>query len=189
MQRKASAKRRPASECHGDAAEAPEESSERPSLHLSRLAKNLRDAADKHPDAQGPLLEFLTEHWGQQPRSATPTRDYEESFQSAANDQPYREDHAIDSSMYSEPEKIVLQAIQFLVTVRSGMPAKLPPGLPANATFKNLGKWGRFPTVKDLACVLCGKGTHPGSAGHTGENRNASAEEVHNWVENGVWVI
>ena len=135
VQRKASAKRRPASERPGDTAEAPEESSERPLLHLSRLATNLRDAAAKHPDAQGPLLEFLTEHWGQQPRSATPTRDYEESFQSAANDQPYREDHAIDSSMYSEPEKIVLQAIQFLVTVRSGMPAKLPPGLPANATY------------------------------------------------------
>ena len=55
--------------------------------------------------------------------------------------------------------------------------------------FKNLGKWGRFPTVKELACVLCGKGTHPGSTGHTGENYNASAEEVHNWVENGVCVI
>ena len=55
--------------------------------------------------------------------------------------------------------------------------------------FKLLGTWGRFPTVKELACVLCGKGTHPGSTGHTGENCKASAEEVHNWVENGMWVI
>ena len=357
VQRKASAKRRPATESPGDTAEAAEESSESPFLRLSQLAKNLRDAAAEHPGAQGPLLEFLTKHWGQQPRSATPTRSYEEPFQSTANDQPYREDHefAHESSMYSEPEKVVLQAIQFLVTVRSGMPAKLPLGLPANATFvysamqlalayappgfhgllnsletlqthlrqlfdetekgrtayrsaqcyltelsgdfkttlglakrrlmgepavehlydgwsdkvmsadldyldplellktsveivttalaknltkaqvaasaqralasaahspghvytrtpppppgldipdgarhsrtggkhhfKLLGKWGRFPTVKELACVLCGKGTHPGSTGHTGENCKASAEEVHNWVEYGMWVI
>jgi hypothetical protein len=39
--------------------------------------------------------------------------------------------------MYSEPEKVVRQAIQFLVTARSGLgiPAKLPVGLLAHAIF------------------------------------------------------
>jgi hypothetical protein len=55
------------------------------------------------------------------------------------NDQSYYEDNenARKSSMYSEPEKVGRQAIQFLVTARSGLgiPAKLLVGLPAHAIF------------------------------------------------------
>ncbi len=42
-----------------DATEGPREQF----LHLSRLAKELRDAAADHPLAHGPLLDFLSEHW------------------------------------------------------------------------------------------------------------------------------
>ena len=69
-----------------------------------------------------------------------------------------------------------------------------PPGLGHGRNggkhlFKELKKWGRFPQVPQLACVLCGKGIQPGSKGHMGNECQATDAEVHNWVENGVWVV
>ena len=69
-----------------------------------------------------------------------------------------------------------------------------PPGLGHGRNggkhlFKDLKKWGRFPQVPQLACVLCGKGIQPGSKGHMGNECQATDAEVHNWVENGVWVV
>ena len=69
-----------------------------------------------------------------------------------------------------------------------------PPGLGHGRNsgkhhFKHLKKWGRFPQVPQLACVLCGKGIQLGSTGHLGEDCKATDAEVLNWVEHGVWVV
>jgi hypothetical protein len=102
-------------------------------LHLSRLAKELRDAAAGHPGAQGPLLDFLKRHWTPQggdevPFQSTPTNKH-------LSDSYEEQDDYVESSKFSEAEQIVNQAIQFLVTIRSGLPVKLPVGLSPSATF------------------------------------------------------
>ena len=62
--------RQPKPVSSGTTAGATEESDRAQFLHLSRLAKDLRDAAADYPGAQGALLEFLIKHWGQPPRGA-----------------------------------------------------------------------------------------------------------------------
>ena len=130
----AGAKRGPTPVPPGSDAETTEVSSE-DSIHLSRLAKGLRDAAAGNRGAQGAILDFLSEQWGQLPQRATPTRDLEDTLQSSpTNGQPYSEDDDVPfASSHSDAEKIVLQALQFLLCARSGLPKRLPEDLPANA--------------------------------------------------------
>ncbi len=90
-------------------------------LQLSRLAKDLRDAAADHPGAQGPLLEFLERHWAPRnddevPFRTTPTNKH-------LSDSYDEQDDYVEASKFSEAEQIVNQAIQFLVNIRSGLPA------------------------------------------------------------------
>jgi hypothetical protein len=122
--------RQPKPVSSGTTAGATEESDRAQFLHLSRLAKDLRDAAADYPGAQGALLEFLIKHWGQPPRGATQTPDYKDPPQSIEDPDEY-----IESSKYSEPEQVVNQALKFLVTIRSGMQAQLPVGILPNASF------------------------------------------------------
>jgi hypothetical protein len=128
--KKANTTRQPKPVSSGTTAGATEDSDEGQFLHLSRLASDLRDAAANHPGAHALLLSFLNEHWGQPPRSATQTPDYEDPPQSFEDHDEY-----IESSKYSEAEQVVNQALKFLVTVRSGMHAKLPVGILPNAAF------------------------------------------------------
>ena len=62
----------------GTTAGATEDAGDAHFLHLSRLAKDLRDAAVGHPGAQGVLLDFLKKNWTPQggdevPFPSTPT--------------------------------------------------------------------------------------------------------------------
>ena len=100
-------------------------------LHLSRLAKDLRDSAVGHPGAQSALLDFLKRNWTPQggdevPFQSTPTnRHLSDSYEDQDDD--------VESSKFSAAQRVVNQALQFLVTVRSGLHAKLPVGPPAPA--------------------------------------------------------
>ncbi len=102
-------------------------------LRLSRLARDLRDAAAEHPGSQGPLLEFLERHWA-------PRNDDEVPFRTTPTDKRLsdsydEQDDYVEASKFSAAEQIVNQAIQFLVNIRSGLPVKLPVGLSPSATF------------------------------------------------------
>ena len=121
--------RQPRPVSSGTTAGATEESDRAQFLHLSRLAKDLRDAAADYPGAQGALLEFLIKHWGQ-PRGPTQTPDYEDPPQSIEDPEG-----SIESGKYSAAEQVVNQALKFLVTIRSGMQAQLPVGILPNASF------------------------------------------------------
>jgi hypothetical protein len=102
-------------------------------LHLARLARDLRDAAADHPGAQGALLDFLTRNWTPQggdkvPFQSTPTP---KNLSDSSEDQ----DDYVETSKFSEAERVVNQAIHFLVTVRSGMHTKLPVGISSRDSF------------------------------------------------------
>jgi hypothetical protein len=87
-------------------------------LHLIRLAKDLRDAAAEHPGAQGPLLDFLTKNWKPQgPDEVQFPSTPKNANLSVSHD---GQDDYVESSKFSEPERVVNQAIQFLVSVRAG---------------------------------------------------------------------
>ena len=117
----------------GTTAGATEDAGDADFLHLSRLAKELRDAAVGHPGAQGALLDFLQRNWTTQGGDEVP-------FQSAPtnkhlSDSYEEQDDYVESNNFSVAERVVNQALQFLVTVRSGMHAKLPVGILPNASF------------------------------------------------------
>ena len=111
----------------GTTAGATEDAGDAHFLHLSRLAKDLRDSAVGHPGAQGALLDFLKRNWTPQggdevPFQSTPTnRHLSDSYE--------EQDDDVESSKFSAAQRVVNQALQFLVTVRSGLHAKLPVGI------------------------------------------------------------
>ena len=119
----------------GSAVDTTGDSSDDTFIHLSRLAKELRDAAADHPGAQSALLDFLVEHWGQPPQRATPTRNLEDPLRSTpTTGESYSEDNDVPfASGHSDTERIVLQALQYLLCARSGLPKRLPEDLQANA--------------------------------------------------------
>jgi len=100
---------------------------------LVRLAKDLRDAAADHPLAQGPLLDFLTKNW--KPQGADEVQFPSTPKNVNLSDSHEEHDEIVEASKFSAAEQIVNQAIQFLVNIRSGLPAKLPVGLSPSATF------------------------------------------------------
>ena len=102
-------------------------------LHLIRLAKDLRDAAAEHPGAQGPLLDFLTKNW-------KPQGPDEVQFQSTPkngnlSDPHEGHDEIVETGKFSEPEHVVNQALQFLVSVRSGMQTSLPDAISSRDSY------------------------------------------------------
>jgi hypothetical protein len=115
--RQAGTTQRPRSISPGTTADATEIADNAHFLRLSRLAKELRDAAAGHPGAQGPLLDFLKRHWVPQgddevPFQSTPTNEH-------LSDSYDEQDDYIESSKFSEAERVVNQALKFLVGVRS----------------------------------------------------------------------
>jgi hypothetical protein len=124
---------RPPPTSSGPNADATEDAGDAHFLRLSRIAELLRDAAADHPSAHGPLLDFLKSNW-------TPQGDAEAPFQSTPrnehlSDSYEDQDDCVATSKFSEAERIVNQAIQFLVSIRLGLPVKLPVGLSPSATF------------------------------------------------------
>jgi hypothetical protein len=61
--RQAGTTQRPRSISSGTTADATEDAGDDHFLRLSRLAKELRDAAAGHPAAHSPLLDFLKQNW------------------------------------------------------------------------------------------------------------------------------
>ena len=125
--RQAGTKQGPSPISSGTTAGATEDAGDAHFLQLSRLAKELRDAAVGHPGAQSALLDFLNKNWTPQggdevPFQSTPTSKH-------LSDSYEEQDDDVESSKFSAAQGVVNQALQFLVTVRSGMHAKLPVGI------------------------------------------------------------
>ena len=125
---------RPTPTSSGANADASENAGDAHFLRLSRIAALLRDAAADHPSAHGPLLDFLKSHW-------TPQGDAEVPFQSTPRNEHLsdsyedQDDDYVESSKFSAAERVVNQAIQFLVTVRSGIHTKLPDGISSRDAY------------------------------------------------------
>ena len=94
----------------GTTAGATEDAGDAHFLHLSRLAKDLRDSAVGHPGAQGALLDFLKRNWTPQggdevPFQSTPTnRHLSDSYE--------EQDDDVESSKFSAAQRVVNQALQ-----------------------------------------------------------------------------
>jgi hypothetical protein len=114
-------------------ADATEDAGDAHFLRLSRIATLLRDAAADHPSAHGPLLDFLKSNW-------TPQGAAEVPFQSTPRNEHLPDSHEeredyVESSKFSAAERVVNQAIQFLVSVRSGIHTKLPDGISSRDAY------------------------------------------------------
>jgi hypothetical protein len=124
---------RPPPTSSGPNADATEDAGDAHFLRLSRIAELLRDAAADHPSAHGPLLDFLKSNW-------TPQGAAEVPFQSTPRNEHLSDSHEerddyVESSKFSAAERVVNQAIQFLVSVRSGIHTKLPDGISSRDAY------------------------------------------------------